>query len=650
MRIGKIDAWYRYFKKGTATLSLALAVSLGTALAQAPEPPAQSDIALVIRPSTQSVPIDREDLQDHPLFRLVRRAGAETFGLEPLRFLDATFEGTLVAAILSQSADGTSLTDFFRDRDLRDRWTRETEEVRSLADDLEIEFGETEEGYPENLQSYLDEIRYYEPYLSEGVSYSYERLNDGKDYRLTMSFSADSGLRQLGPAPVFSSQGGYINQNPVAPPVPINLVVGARILDKQQLVSVLTDLMGEPRDGFWRSQEDIPFVVTIRGDWVVGADRMENLGVLLRSLSGKAPGLSSTPGHQIVARNIDTDAPVFLYVNTPNLVKAAAGNMGEVEQKIASLVGPAGYSVLPSAESQFRLEVFLGVNAPPDSQLAKFMADSDGYSPEQSVDTSNIPWDVSNVFSVDYGNSKALLDSLLALFPEAESQFDMGEDVMLGMLGLDAEAGTDRLVEGSALVNFERVDIFTVGFESALAEFESYDPDSEEEPKKTNPLSFMPVTLAAQIPLETNRSAVMELLEPYLGDPSSKTLYGVEVTTSADRVFSYAVDGDWFYLSGGRTDRLMRHMLEAAHGRKETLGTIDSFSRFVMSGRGRLIGFGHQKVDPIYSMVKGFLLFLGSDFRPLATELGKLRDYHSLGTVVPDGLLMVGEVAQGDGR
>ena len=160
----------------------------------------------------------------------------------------------------------------------------------------------------------------------------------------------------------------------------------------------------------------------------------------------------------------------------------------------------------------------------------------------------------------------------------------------------------------------------------------------------------MPVTLAAQIPLETNRSAVMELLEPYLGDPSSKTLYGVEVTTSADRVFSYAVDGDWFYLSGGRTDRLMRHMLEAAHGRKETLGTIDSFSRFVMSGRGRLIGFGHQKVDPIYSMVKGFLLFLGSDFRPLATELGKLRDYHSLGTVVPDGLLMVGEVAQGDGR
>jgi len=38
---------------------------------------------------------------------------------------------------------------------------------------------------------------------------------------------------------------------------------------------------------------------------------------------------------------------------------------------------------------------------------------------------------------------------------------------------------------------------------------------------------------------------------------------------------------------------------------------------------------------------------MGSDFRPLATEIGKLRDYHSMGTIVPDGIMLVGEVAQG---
>jgi hypothetical protein len=651
MRIRKKTRWYRKFKRVAASLALGVLFSLSGALAELPDPPANSDIALRIVPSAQMSPLDREELQDHPVFRLVRRAGAEMFGIEPLRFMDSTFEGTVVAAVLSQSAKGgTSLADFFKDRELRARWERNTEELQSLADDLEIEFAESEEGYPENLQTYLDEIRYYEPYLSDGVTYRYERVNDGKDFRLIMTFSGDSGLQPLGPAPMFSSQDGPQNLAPTAPPLPINLVVGAKIREKKELAVLLTDLLGEPKDGFWRSQEEIPFVVTIRGDWVVGADRIENLSGFLGSLNGKKPGLSGTSAYKTVARNIDAEAPGFLFVNTPNLVKAARGEMGEIEQRLATLAGPMGYSVVPSTDSQFRVEVFVGVEAPPNSELAVFMAGSDAFAPEQSVDTANIPWDVSNIFTVDYANTKALFDSVLALFPEAESQMDMGQDVMLGMLGLDAAAGTDSLVTGSALLSFERIDLLTLGMESTLDRLKAYDPDSEEEPKRANPLSYVPVTMAAQIPLETNRMALISLLEPYLGDPTSKTLFGVDVVTSADKVFSYAVDGDWFYLSGGQTDRLMRHMLEAAHGRKETLGTIDSFSRFVVNGRGRLIGFGHQKVDPVYSLVKGFLLFLGSDFRPLATELGMLRDYHSMGTVVPDGFLLVGEVVKGDGR
>lgn len=94
----------------------------------------------------------------------------------------------------------------------------------------------------------------------------------------------------------------------------------------------------------------------------------------------------------------------------------------------------------------------------------------------------------------------------------------------------------------------------------------------------------------------------------------------------------------------------MKHMLEAAHGRKQTLASIDSFARFQLQSKGRLLAFGHQKVDAFYSIVKGFVLFLGVEFRPLAQELGKLRDYHSVVTLVPDGINLSGEIVQGDDR
>jgi hypothetical protein len=582
--------------------------------------------------------------------------------VEPLRFLDNTFEGTVLAAILSRSAaGGTTLADFFRDQDLRDSWERNTEELRSLATDLEYEFKENDQPFPAELQTYLDEVRYYEPYLSDGVTYRYEVLNDGKDYRLTMVFPEGSGFSKLGSAPVFSSQDGYSNQEPTAAPVPLNLVVAAKIKQKEQLVSVLTDALGKPQGGFWRVEGEMPFIITIRDQWVVGADRRENMSQMLRSLSGKEPGWSSTPGFQKVARNLNSEAPFLMYINTPSLLRAADdGTMGEVETKLASLLGPIGYAAVPYAESQFRLEVFMGIEAPKGSRLHSLLQETATESPEQSIVTSNIPWDVSNVLALDFRTTKSLIDSVVGMFPEAASQMDMGEDVMLGMLGLDAQAGVEGLIDGNALVVFERVDIFATGIEAAL-EVNSPSPDPqeesddeseevEEEVAQPSPLAYMPATLAAQVPIENNREAAVTMLQPYLGDPTTESVYGVDVVTSQDGTFSYAIDGDWMYISGGRTVRLMRHMLEAAHGRKETLGSIDSWSRFKTSGRGRLLMFGHQKVDPIYSLVKGALLFLGSDFRPIATELGKLRDYHSMGTLVPDGVLLVGEVVQGDGR
>jgi len=664
-------------KHTVGACALGALFALGGVSAELPEPPATSDIALRILPTGGTPVLDPEEMAEHPVVRVITRTGAELFGLEPLRFLDDTFEGTVVAAVLSKaSKGGTGLADFFHDQELRDRWESNVKELRSLADDLKYEFDGSDKPYPDDLQPYFEEVRYYEPYLSAGVSYRYERLNEGKDFRLTMLLPAGSKMSKLGAAPVFSSEEGYLNETPTARPLPMNVVLAAKIRSKEQLVSVLTKTMGEPQGGFWRAKGEMPFFVTIRNEWVVGADQMENLGGMLRSLNGQAPGWSATPGFQKVARNINTEAPVLFYLNTPSLVQAmAAGGMTETEQRLASLVGPLGYAILPYSESQFRLEVFLGLEAPENSKLQSFLEGSRGQSPEAGITTSNVPWDVSNMVAMDYGNTKALLDSVVALFPDAEAQIDMGEDVFMGMFGLDAESGLDRLIEGNAILSFERVDFFATAFESALdmatqvasepyaekdtdtdteAETETVEseaaPVEEEVVRKPSPLAYLPATVAVQIPLETNRKGVTAMLEAFQGTPEVRNLHGVDVIHSEDGDFAYAFDQDWLYLSGGKTSRLMKRMLETAHGRRENLESIDSWSRFKLGGRGRLLMFGHQKVDAVYSMVKGFLLFLGSDFRPLATELGELRDYHALGTVVPDGILVVGEVLKGDQR
>ena len=107
MRIGHGQGLFKRLKGGLAACALGVVFSLGQVSAELPEPPATSDIALRFLPATYSEhSLDPVEMADHPLFRIIRRAGSEVFGVEPLRFLDNTFEGTVLAAILSRSSAG----------------------------------------------------------------------------------------------------------------------------------------------------------------------------------------------------------------------------------------------------------------------------------------------------------------------------------------------------------------------------------------------------------------------------------------------------------------------------------------------------------------------------------------------------------------
>lgn len=657
------------------TKVLSRAILLATALvavavAQLPEPPKNSEVAFRLLPMPTVSAAERDALRSHPLFKMVGRVGAQTFGFEPLKFLDETFEGTLVAAIVTpEGGSGSSILAFLDYQEQRDSWSSMISELEELRRDLKEYFEGADQDYPESIATYLEETRYYDAYLPSGVTYSYRRLDQGKGFELTTTFEDGAPLAGFGRPPLLRSDGRDENLKPTRKPVPLNYVAAARIKDRSKLSELLTKGFGAPRDGFWRTDIDnrVDLIVTIRGDWVVAADRLGNMGPFLDALGGQAPGWSQNPSFKTVARNLDSDASLLFFVDAPRMLWEVNPQTKSPESRLMSLVGPVGYAVVPKQDSQARVEVFLGVKAPPGSRLDTFMrGDGDTAS---TLSLSNIPWDVSNMFALEYANSKELLDALVALFPEAQEQYGMGQDVFAGMLGLDAEAGFDKLFDGPAVVSFERIDIFLNAMEEWARKAQTVkevasktggpvdkgDGDEavevgevREDPE--NPVGYFPATIACKVPIASNREALLNLLSPYMGDTTTETMYGVELVTSQDGKVCYAVDGDWVYLSGGRTERLLKHMLEAAHGRKETLASLDSWSRFTLSAEGRVLAFGHQKLDAIYSLAKGFLLLLGSDFRPVAVEIGKLRDYHSVATVVPEGIMLVGEVFKGDGR
>jgi hypothetical protein len=381
------------------------------------------------------------------------------------------------------------------------------------------------------------------------------------------------------------------------------------------------------------------------------------------------------------------------------------------------------------------MEVFMGVNPPKGSDLEALFAETAEAKTEAAMVAGNIPWDVSNAFAMDYQRSKRLFDAVLALSDEAKESMEMVEDVWAGFLGLDAEAGFDRLVDGWVVVSFERLDIFVnalEGFTEAMsttteglpAELEgtggppsedsavdaeaspeepavapdanpdaepvpgesegviiieevapASEPDPELAPEDSDrepaanetddnnlepsgeelapPAAIrpprLPFTVAFQVTDQQARGAMVEALTKQLGEQTeTKSVYGVEVLGRQDGLLSYALRDNWFYISGGNTQRLLRNLLAAATGRKPSLTSLDTWAQFRAGQRGEVIAIGHQKVDAFYSIVKGFLLLMGPDFRPMADELGGLRDYHSAVFLVPDGVLCVGDVLQGD--
>lgn len=715
----------RLWTKNASMIVCGLAFLGLPAWAQAPpQPPLNSDLAIRILPTkNEKFEMSPEMLREQPLVRVASEVTKRYWDLDLIDDLHGAFEGTVVAAILSDSKGGSSLARFFKDDELRGQREMVVVELRSLASDLES-YKDENDSYPEDFQTFIDEYRYYEPYLPDGASYEYRRTDGGQGFRLVASFTKSSRLGELGPAPAFGHGGVEENVEPTKPRVPLNYVVGARVSDPELAREVATKLSGaEMQNGFWVAPSGLPMVMTLRGQWLVISDHRDHLGPFLKSLNGQTPGLAKDPGYQMVARNIDLEAPLMAFVDLPAILNEVDTSDLPELQRFVNLAGPAGYAVTPKQNSELRMEFFLGARAPQGSALEKLLAGSAKAKPQTAMVASNIPWDVSNVFAVDYRLGKQLFDALLALSDDAKETWGLAEDIWAGYFGLDAEAGFNRLVDGWVVLSFERIDIFVNAFESffdvmssstspeQIADYETLElppetdvvtelipeegaspegeatetdqegvdseaaeaapsvevevapgesdeepiidlvePEEPEAPVEAKP-ARLPFTVAFQVVDEQARKALNNALTEQLAEErTASTMHGVDVVGRKDGLLTYAQHDNWFYISGGNTQRLLRNLLAAATGEKESLTSLQSWDRFRTGQRGQVVAIGHQKLDSLYAMTKGFLLFLGPEYRPLAYELGKLRDYHSAMFIVPDGFLMVGDVLQGDGR
>ncbi len=249
--------------------------------AQPSEPPKNSLVALKLTSWSESASkVDSRVLKAHPLYELVERVGKKEFGIEPLTFLDEAFEGTFVAAVVApESKSAPKLRDFIEDVEARSSWATTVRELTSLRDDLVGHYGALGENYPENLDHYLEEIRYYTPGLPYGVDFQYKVSSDGKGFELRAVFPKGSRLSKLGKPPVLTSDGEMFNLKPTADAVPLNLVMGARIKDKAQVVELLDRYCGPSKNGFWSTDIDdkLELLVTVLCEWLVAGVQMINL-------------------------------------------------------------------------------------------------------------------------------------------------------------------------------------------------------------------------------------------------------------------------------------------------------------------------------------------------------------------------------------
>jgi hypothetical protein len=152
-------------------------------------------------------------------------------------------------------------------------------------------------------------------------------------------------------------------------------------------------------------------------------------------------------------------------------------------------------------------------------------------------------------------------------------------------------------------------------------------------------LTHLPFSWSVQIFDPVLRDKFTNAVWTALGDKTPmKTQDSWQFGLRTDRSWAMARLPQRVLGTGFNSRRLFLRDIDCAAGRRPALSSLSTAQDFGSRIHGNAIVFTHQKVDWIYSIMKGLMLLFDSQARPEAEVIGRYRDTYAAVTVEAKGL------------
>lgn len=529
---------------------------------------------------------------------------------------------------------------------------------------------------PPDLESLVPDYLAALPARPEGVTYRLEPRDGG--WIVTTTF-------QGAPGPTIDHENNLTPELAAEGFPHLNLVVAFRASDAARakramgrLLPRLTNLPGitveEVPAGGW-DVSTLLFALAVRQSphWLVFTDNPALAEPSLASLEGEAPSLTSNPRWQGIREHLPGSFRNWVFVDVSGIVTHWPGLkmedrvLQQALESVQAIAGTTSYS-----KDVVVSDFFVRIDAPQDHPLGQLLA---APGPTELSLLRQAPWSTAYISVLDLNQSYDLVKRAAAINNDTNNAFQSMLMATDEALGLSFENDILPHSTGEIAITYEQLDVL---YAAILQEWRRYTAPPVEIPEPSEPetteseappppgwvpegepppepmedesdreevvqetpvnLAEMPYTVVIGLRPGPARDEIFSRLKAKLGSKVRLEPHaGADILITADDQVAYAIYGNYLIVSTGGSHRLLRNTLDAMTGQVATLSRLNSYREFNGATRGRVLAAAHQKVDDIYSILKGVILLAGAEFRPEATALGRWRDAYSLLTIEEGG-------------
>lgn len=404
--------------------------------------------------------------------------------------------------------------------------------------------------------------------------------------------------------------------------------------------------------------------------WLVLTDNSSLAEPGLQSLEGQAPSLTSNPRFEEALSHLPERFRNYFFVDVAGILGHWPGLkmddpvLQQALESVQSVAGTTSYRA-----DQVVSEFFVRLTPPAEHPLGQLLSDP---GPTELTLLRQAPWSTAYISVIDLGKSYDLVKRAASVNSDTEKIFNDVLGAAETSLGLSLEKDLLPNSTGEIAICYEQLDVLFAAIvrewrelTGPPEELERVDgqeqpspspspapgwipegpppPEAGEREKPPNEVDLdmasLPYTIIIGLRPGPARQDIMVRLRERLGSKVRLEPHaGVDVFYTADDQVAYAIQGNYLMVSTGGSYRLMLATLDSMTGRVSPLSRLSSYQTFIEGTEGRVLAAGHQKVDDVYSLLKGMILLSGAEFRAEATALGRWRDAYSILTIEPGGI------------